>query len=50
MRILRFLHPVCPACGRPARRGNPLVRAGGFRVHRSHTTDPSTSFYRGRRR
>ena len=49
IRAFRFRR-VCQACGDPARRGDRLVRAGDFRIHRSHTRDASTGFYLGRRR
>jgi hypothetical protein len=37
---------ICPACGHPEAKADPLVKAAdGFRVHRSHTTDPRDGFY-----
>jgi len=36
---------ICAACGHPGTPGNPLVIAGGFRVHGSHTTDPEDGFH-----
>lgn len=42
----------CGACGHPFTAGDPQVltkkdatHAGGSRVHRSHTTDPSSGFH-----
>jgi hypothetical protein len=36
----------CHACLRPAHQGDPLIRAGGYRIHRSHTADRASGFYR----
>lgn len=39
---------ICAACGHDGTGRDPLVLADdGFRVHRSHTTDPRSG-YRGR--
>lgn len=37
---------ICAACGHDGTTRDPLVLADdGFRVHRSHTTDPSSGLY-----
>jgi hypothetical protein len=36
---------LCAACGWPGTQDDPLVVAEGWRVHRSHTTDPQDGFY-----
>jgi hypothetical protein len=37
---------ICPACGHPATKADPLVKVDdGGRVHRTHTTDPRSGFY-----
>ncbi|PRX92019.1 hypothetical protein [Allonocardiopsis opalescens] len=42
----RGLRHVCSACGHEESPKNPLVvTADGWRVHRSHTTDPTDGFY-----
>ena len=45
-RIVRWLRDFryCKACGQPSRLGNRLVRADGYRVHRSCTTHPASGF------
>jgi hypothetical protein len=38
---------VCATCGQDATGRDPLVNAtDGYRVHRSHTTDPRNGYYR----
>lgn len=46
----RIRRPVrrgsCAACGHNGTGNDPLVKAAdGARIHRSHTTDPRSSFY-----
>lgn len=36
---------ICAACGRFATADDPLLVAGGVRVHTSHTTDPGSGFH-----
>jgi hypothetical protein len=36
---------ICAACGHPGTPGDPLVIAGGYRVHRWHVTDPEDGFH-----
>ncbi len=40
---------ICAACGHPATAVDQLLVADGFRIHRSHTTDPRSGYYRGKR-
>lgn len=38
---------ICAACGHDGTTKDPLIKAmDGFRVHRSHTTDPRSGYYR----
>lgn len=40
------LRDVCSACGHSTSLRNPLVLSDdGYRIHKSHTTDPSNGFY-----
>lgn len=40
------LRDVCAACGHDFSPRNPEVLShNGFRIHRSHTTDPTDGFY-----
>ena len=45
-----FRRRACQACGHPSRPGDRLVRSGGYRIHRSHTTERWGGFYRTRSR
>ena len=36
---------ICQACGHPGTPGDPVVMAEGYRIHTSHTTDPSSGFH-----
>jgi hypothetical protein len=36
---------ICAACGHQGTPGDPLVIAGGYRVHTSETTDPASGFH-----
>jgi hypothetical protein len=36
---------LCAACGHPGTPDDPLVISDGYRVHRSHTTDPQDGFH-----
>ncbi|MFD8545636.1 hypothetical protein [Streptomyces sp. NPDC059649] len=41
---------ICAACGHPGSdAADQLLVADGFRIHRSHTTDPCSGYYRGQR-
>jgi len=42
----RGLRDVCAADGRKATKADPLTRSDdGFRIHRSHTTDPGSGYH-----
>jgi hypothetical protein len=42
---------ICAACGHNGTSRDPLVKAtDGYRVHRSHTTDPRNGYYRQEQR
>ena len=42
---------ICQACGHSTTKADPAVKTrDGFRVHRSHTTDPNSGLYGDRRR
>lgn len=41
------LDDFCAACGHPPRADDPLVLDAGVWVHRSHTRDPRSGFFRG---
>ncbi len=37
---------TCAACGRPGSHSHPLTTADdGYRVHASHTTDPTSGYH-----
>jgi hypothetical protein len=36
---------ACAACGNPATEADPLVLAGGYRIHLSHVRDEDGGFY-----
>lgn len=40
----------CQACGHPTTKDDPAVKTrDGYRVHKSHTTDPKSGLYGDRR-
>ncbi len=38
---------VCSACGHDSAAADPLILDEGSRIHRSHTQNPNSGFYRG---
>jgi hypothetical protein len=44
--ISRLLRRRCADCGHPSRPGDRLVRTCGYRIHRSHASDPASGFWR----
>lgn len=41
------LRNICAACGHDSTAADPLVKSlDGYRIHRSHATDPRSGYYR----